>query len=217
MSLNDPRDVLKGTLLGDVHRISSPEPSKETQNSSSAGVILLDNHPVKAYTRRQKIIARSRGITFTVSCLVPACTLCSKDSPNCRRSPRVRARTRRSVSLFSRVRCRTFVQKIQHLVVRSKLSFQIPLLLELVTGLEGTNSCGTRTFCPLLGTMRVFRCHHAWEGCLPGYRIATSLHNCTCRSTCCPNVLPLTGRSAEVSEGGRAPMCVRAAAAADSC
>ena len=32
---------------------------KETRKSSSAGVILLGNHTLKAYTRKQKIIAKS--------------------------------------------------------------------------------------------------------------------------------------------------------------
>ena len=32
---------------------------KETRKSSSAGVVMLGNHTLKAYTRKQKIIARS--------------------------------------------------------------------------------------------------------------------------------------------------------------
>ena len=32
---------------------------KETRNSSSAGVVMLGDHTLKAYTRKQKIIARS--------------------------------------------------------------------------------------------------------------------------------------------------------------
>ena len=33
--------------------------SKETRKSSSAGVVMLGDHALKAYTRKQKIIARS--------------------------------------------------------------------------------------------------------------------------------------------------------------
>ena len=63
--------------------------------------------------------------------------------------------------------------------------------------------------CPLLRTARVFQmpfssinlCMPSMLGrdCLLSYRIATSIHNWTRRSTSCPNVLTLTWRSPEVS------------------
>ena len=60
--------------------------------------------------------------------------------------------------------------------------------------------------CPLLRIARVFQMPFSsinlcilGRDCLLSYRIATSIHNWTRRSTSCPNVLTLTWRSAEVS------------------